>query len=47
MKRTKMENQIRKAREKLRDLHKKYQKEFFDINKKIDTYLETIENANQ
>lgn len=42
-----MEKNIRKAREKLRELYNKYQEEFFEINKKIDKYLETLENANE
>ena len=41
-----MEKKIRKAREKLRELYKKYIKEFYEINKKIDEYLETLEKAN-
>ncbi len=34
---------IRKARNKLRELYNKYNKEFFEINKKIDEYLEQLE----
>lgn len=35
--------EIRKARERLRELYQKYAKEFYEINKKIDTYLENLE----
>jgi len=38
--------QIEKAREELRRLHSKYQKEFFEINNKIDKYLESLEIKN-
>jgi len=41
-----MEKKIKKAREKLRELYNKYIKEFYEINKKIDDYLETLEKAN-
>jgi len=34
---------IENAREELRRLHSKYQKEFFEINNKIDKYLESLE----
>ena len=34
------------ARESLRKLHKKYQQEFFEVNDKIDKYLETLESDN-
>ena len=34
-----MNKNIRQAREKLRQLHTKYQDELFNINKKIDDYL--------
>jgi len=37
------EKKIRNAREELRRLYNKYMKEFYEINKKIDTYLEVLE----
>ena len=40
----KLKKEIRKARELLRSIHKKYQEELFDITLKIDKYLETLEN---
>jgi len=43
---SKIEKNIKKAREKLRELHKKYQQEFYEVNKKIDEYLETLEKVN-
>jgi hypothetical protein len=39
-----MKEDIEKAREKLRDIYNKYIKEFYEINKKIDEYLEALEN---
>ena len=39
-----MESEIKKARETLRNLYKKYTQEFYEVNKKIDEYLEALEN---
>lgn len=39
----KLNKEISGARAKLRDLHKKYQEEFFEANKKVDEYLEALE----
>jgi len=41
-----IEKKIKKARENLRKLYDKYRGEFFEINKTIDEYLETLEKAN-
>ena len=35
---------IKKARETLRNLYNKYINEFYEVNKKIDEYLEALEN---
>lgn len=42
-----MEKEIRKARQNLRKLYGKYVKEFFNINKKIDEYLEVLEKKGE
>lgn len=39
-----MESEIKKARETLRTLYNKYINEFYEVNKKIDEYLEALEN---
>jgi hypothetical protein len=38
-----IKEEITKSREKLREIYNKYINEFFEINKKIDEYLETLE----
>ena len=42
-----MNNHLRKARIKLREIHKKYQEEFFNINKKIDNYLAELQEEEE
>jgi len=47
MQKKKMEKNIRKARETLRNLHRKYQTELFEITSKIDKFLEGLENKEE
>jgi CHASE3 domain sensor protein len=41
-----IKREIRDSRQQLRNLHKKYQTELFEITNKIDKFLEVIENGN-